>query len=135
MATDLTLEEAPFGLAHDPWGPLSLDAAMIRLGSEVSAPSWVNFMGRWGGAAWADPGCPAVHCNNCGCISPFCAWLDGSTQDFRLASYGNEALSCSRVGASVFLLGEKQPCMHAKASSSKILQRGNGLKDVMSWQG
>lgn len=29
VATDLTLDEVPFDLAHDPWGLLSLDAAVI----------------------------------------------------------------------------------------------------------
>jgi len=38
------------------------------------------------------------------------------------------------MGASVFLLGEKKLSMYAKASCSKILQRGHSLKDVMSWQ-
>lgn len=38
------------------------------------------------------------------------------------------------MGTCVFLLEEKQLSMHVKASCRKILQRANGLKDVMSWQ-
>lgn len=55
-------------------------------GSGVSGTSRVNFMGRWWWSPWADPGCPAVHCANCGYIAPFRAWLDCTAQDFRLSS-------------------------------------------------
>lgn len=71
------------------------------------------------GAAWADPACPAVHCSNCGCLSPSCAWLDCSTQGFRLTSYGNGAESCSLCQSIChFAWKEASLHMHEKAGFS-----------------
>ncbi|PKU42927.1 rna-directed dna polymerase from mobile element jockey- hypothetical protein [Limosa lapponica baueri] len=42
VAITLTLEEAPFGLADDHWGPQSLDKALIWPRVVKCQPSWVN---------------------------------------------------------------------------------------------
>lgn len=64
--------------------------------STVVWPRTQKCQGPPGCTLWEDGGgaaCPAVHCSTCACLSPFCAWLDCSTQDFRLTSYGNETES------------------------------------------
>lgn len=116
----VALEEASFVLDHGPWGWLHLDAVLCSGPGLRSIRALLGVLWeKMGGAAWADPACPAVHCSNCGCLSPFCAWLDCSTQDFRLTSYGNEAESCSLCQSIChFAWKEEALHLHRKANFS-----------------